>query len=94
MADRSFRVIIRNQTQNLVLSQSFNHLCQGNWTAGQAPPGVIGFAHPGGRNTIFGLPNLEGTGVLQSVLVPRTRHFADWWPFLLGVASVGCVELP
>ncbi len=66
MAARSFRVIIRNQTQNLVLSQSFNHLCQGNWTTGQAPPGVIGFAHPGGRNTIFVLPNLEGTGVLQS----------------------------
>ena len=66
MAARSFRVIIRNRTQNLVLSQSFNHLCQGNWTTGQAPPGVVGFANPSGRNTILVLPNKEGTGGFQS----------------------------
>ncbi|WP_424192022.1 hypothetical protein ACMYR3_11125 [Ampullimonas aquatilis] len=66
MAARSFRVSIRNLTQNLVLSQSFNHMCQGNWTTGQAPPGVIGFANPGDRNTIYVLPNQDGTGGFQS----------------------------
>ena len=67
MAARTFRVIIRNRTANFVLSNTFNHLCDGGWTGGGwAPPGVICFSNPGTKNTIFTCPNTTGEGAMQS----------------------------
>src|SRR5450755_304065 len=69
MAARTFRVIIRNRTANFVLSSAsinFNHLCDGGWTGGWAPPGVICFPNPGTKSTIFVCPNATGQGAMQS----------------------------
>ena len=66
MASRTFRVIIRNRSDEFVLSGTFNHLCNGGWTSGWAPPGVICFANPGNRDTIFVCPNTTGEGGMQS----------------------------
>jgi len=66
VAARTFRVIIRNRTANFVLSSTFNHLCDGGWTGGWEPPGVICFPNPGTKNTIFVCPNATGEGAMQS----------------------------
>jgi len=66
MASRTFRVIIRNRSSKLVLSNTFTHLCDGGWTGGWEPAGVICFANPGDRPTIFACPNTTGDGALQS----------------------------
>jgi hypothetical protein len=45
MPQRSFRVVIANPTQDLNLTQTFSHLCHGQWTGGWVPPATI---PPGG----------------------------------------------
>ena len=66
MASRTFRVLIRNRSSKLVLSNTFTHLCEGGWTGGWEPAGVICFANPGSQPTIFKCPNTTGDGALQS----------------------------
>jgi hypothetical protein len=66
MASRTFRVIIRNRSAKFVLSSTFSHLCDGGWTGGWEPPGVICFPTPGTRPTIFVCPNQTGEGAMQS----------------------------
>jgi hypothetical protein len=53
MPPRSFRVEIANSSTDLTLTQTFNHLCEGQWTGGWGPPGTI-------------VPGPGSTGGLQS----------------------------
>ena len=49
MPQRSFRVVIANPTQDLNLTQTFAHLCHGQWTGGWTPPATI---PPGGSGSM------------------------------------------
>lgn len=58
MPQRTFRVKIANPTADLMLTQTFSHLCNGQWTGGWAPPAAIAPASSGGMqsesNGVFG----------------------------------------
>ncbi|MBV9005710.1 MAG: hypothetical protein JO181_13710 [Solirubrobacterales bacterium] len=48
MPERSFRILIRNDSSYLSLNQSFNHLCGGVYTSGWLPPVTIAPGSVGG----------------------------------------------
>ena len=48
LPERSFRVVIQNNSATLTLKQSFNHLCGGVYTGGWLPPGEIDPGKSGG----------------------------------------------
>lgn len=61
MPPRSFRVVIANATQDLTLTQTFSHYCEGQWTGGWAPPTTIAPGQSGRMQSESG-PNSFMTG--------------------------------